>query len=108
MRIAESDSAELRHRIGLDPADVIEDPVAEILKDCAYPEDVVIGADDPDGPGVLQQTAAGMKPGAGELVVGVETQELVPTVIHRVHAGDVGTVKLVAKLEVIGRVGKNE
>ena len=31
MGIAESHSPELRHRIGLDPSDIIENPIAEIL-----------------------------------------------------------------------------
>ena len=44
--VGEAAAAEIRHRIGLAPDDVVEDPEAEILEDRADAEYVVIGADD--------------------------------------------------------------
>ncbi len=47
VRIGEAAAAEIRHRVGFAPDDVVEDPEAEILEDRADAENVVIGADDP-------------------------------------------------------------
>ena len=54
VRIGEAAAAEIRHRIGLAPDHVIEDPEPEVLHDGADAEDVVVGADHPDGAGGLQ------------------------------------------------------
>src|SRR5579863_1488358 len=53
MGVGEAAAAEIRHRIGLAPDDIVEDPETEILENGADAEDVVIGADDNEGRGGL-------------------------------------------------------
>ena len=84
MRVGEAAAAEIRHRVGLAPDDVVEDPEAEVLQRRADAEDVVIGADDPERRVRLQHAAAGGEPGAGEVVIGRKARELVPVVVDRV------------------------
>ena len=84
MRVGEAAAAEIRHRVGLAPDHVVEDPEAEILQGGADAEDVVVGADDPERAVRLQHAAAGEQPGAGEGVVGGEARELVPVVVDRI------------------------
>ena len=72
MGIGEAAAAEIRHRIGLAPDDVVEDPEAEVLHDRADAENVVIGADHPQRRRRLHDAAAGQQPGAGEIVVSGE------------------------------------
>ena len=43
--VGEAAAAEIRHRVGFAPDDVVEDPEAHILEHGADAEDVVIGAD---------------------------------------------------------------
>jgi uncharacterized membrane-anchored protein len=66
VRVGEAAAAEVRHRVGLAPDHVVEDPEAEILQRRADAEDVVIGADHPDRAVGLQHAALGEQPGAGE------------------------------------------
>ena len=106
--IREPDPPEVGHGIGLNPDDIVEDPVAEILKDRADPVDVVIGADDPQGPGGLQDAPAGVQPSAGEGVVLRETAKLVPAVVHRVDPGLIGPPEFVAQLQVVGGVREHQ
>ena len=67
--VGEAAAAEIRHRIGLAPDDVVEDPEAEILHDRADAENVVIGADHPQRRRRFHDPAAGQQPRAGEIVV---------------------------------------
>ena len=69
VRVGEALAAEVRHRVHLAPDDVVLDPEAEILQRDAEAEDVVIGADHPDGAVRLQDAAAFGEPGAREGVV---------------------------------------
>ena len=84
VRVGEPAAAEIRHRVGFAPDDVVQHPEAEVLHDGADAEDVVIGADHPDRRRRLHQAAAGQEPGAGEVVVGRERGELVPVVVDRI------------------------
>ena len=77
--IGEAPAAEIRHRVGLAPDDVVEDPEAEILQDRADAEDVVVGADHPERAVRLQHAAAGEQPGAGEGVVGRRSSRTCPS-----------------------------
>ncbi len=106
--IAEARALEVRHRVRLAPDDVVHHPEAHVLHGDAEAEDVVIGADDPDGAIVLQHAPAFLHPGAGELVVGFETGELVPLVIDRVDLGIVRAQQVAAQLQVVGRIGENQ
>ena len=108
MRVGEAPAAEIRHRIGLAPDDVVQDPEAQILQDRADAEDVVIGADHPERAGVLQHAARLGEPVAGEAVVFGEAGELVPMVVDGVDLGIVGTVQLALELKVVGRIGEDE
>ena len=108
VRIGEALAAEVRHRVGLAPDDVVQDPVAEILQRAPDPEDVVVGADDPEGRVRLHHAAAGGEPVAREGVVGCEGRELVPVVVDGVDAALVGTQQAgFAELEVVGRIGEH-
>ena len=102
--IGEAGAAEVRHRVGLAPDHVVQDPVAEVLQDGADPVDVVVGADHPERAVVLQHAPRRAQPGAGEVVIGCEVGELVPPRVDAVDAGVVGPVQLAAELQVIGRV----
>ena len=95
MGIGEAAAAEIRHRIGLAPDDVVENPEAEILQDGADAEDVVIGADDPQRAIGLERAAAFGEPGARERVVVGEARELVPVVVdaHRRGSGRAGAAR---------------
>src|SRR5665811_1018056 len=69
MRVGETAAAEIRHWIGLAPDHIVEDPKPEILHHRADAEDVVVGADHPDGAGGLEHTPAGVEPALGEGVI---------------------------------------
>ena len=86
MRVGEAAAAKIRHRVGFAPDDIVEDPEAEVLKDRADAENVVIGADHPERRARLHHPAAGDEPGAGEIVIGGEACEFVPIVVDGVDA----------------------
>ncbi len=50
----------------------------------------MIAADDPYRAGVFEYPAAFAQPGASEGIVGCETVELIPIIVHAVHQGFVG------------------
>ena len=106
--VGEAAAAEIRHRIGFAPDDVVEDPEAEILENGADAEDVVIGADDDDGRGGLHHPPDGGEPGARERVIFGEIGELVPGVVDRVDQALVGARQRAFELQVIGRIGEHE
>ena len=108
MRIGEATAAEIRHRIGLAPDDVVQHPEAEILQDRADAEDVVVAADDPERAVGLQHAAAGGQPGAGEGVIFGEGRELVPVVVDGIDEAVVGPAQIAAELEIIGRIGEDQ
>jgi hypothetical protein len=108
MRVGEPGALEVRHRVGLAPDDVVEDPEAQVLERRADPEDVVIAADHPQGAVVFQDAAAFLQPGLGEGVVGLEALELVPVVVDRVDLGVVRPQQVAAQLQVVGRIGEDQ
>jgi len=107
MRVGEAASAEVRHRVGLAPNDVVQHPETKFLQDCADAEDVVIAADHPDGAVLAQQPAALGQPFAGEGVVGGEVVEAVPVVVDAIDQAVVGPPQLAAQLQVVRRVGED-
>ncbi len=106
--VGEAAAAEIRHRVGLAPDHVVEDPEAEILQQRADAEDVVVGADDPKGGGGLHYAAAGEQPGAGEIVIGREARKLVPIVVDRVDLRIVRALEVVLELQIVGGIGEDE
>src|SRR6185369_13050830 len=108
MRIGEATPPEIRHRVGLAPDHVVQDPEAEILQDGADAENVVIGADHPERAVGLQRAAAFAKPDRGEVVISREATELVPIVVDAVDTAIVRAEQLGGELEIIGRVGEDE
>ena len=106
--VGEAPAAEVRHRIGLAPDDVVEDPEAEVLQDRADAEDVVIGADDDDRRVALHHPPRRAEPGAGERVVGGEVGELVPIVVDRVDHALVGARQRAFELQIVRRIGEDE
>ena len=108
VRIGEAPAAEVRHRVGLAPHHVVQDPEAEVLQDRADAEDVVVGADDPDCRRWLHQPAHRHQPGAREVVIGRKARKLVPVIVDRVDLGVVGALEVALELQIVGRVGEDE
>ena len=108
MRVGEAPAAKIRHRIGLAPDDVVQDPKAQILKNPADAENVVIGADHENRRVLLHHPAHGRKPGAGEGVIIREARELVPIVVDRVDQALVRPRQGLLELQIIGRIGEDE
>ena len=106
--IGEPPAAEIRHRIGLAPDDVVENPEAEILQDRADAENIVIGADDEDRRLRLHRAPRGREPVAGEAVVIGERGEFVPVVVDRVDFALVGPGQAAFELKIIGRIGEDQ
>ena len=108
VRIGKAPAAEIRHRVGLAPDNIVEDPEAEILQRRADAEDVVVGADDPEPAVRLQQAPARREPAAGEAVVFVEAGELIPILLDAIDPAVVRPVQLSGKLQIVGRVGEDQ
>src|SRR5690606_37138942 len=96
------------HWVHFAPDDVVLNPESEILDRDAEPEDVVIGADDPDGTVRFQHATAFGEPGAAESIVFCEVVELVPGVVDAVHLRVVRAEKIARELQIIRRIGENE
>ena len=108
MRVGKAPAAEIRHRVGLAPHHVVEDPEPLILQRRADAEDIVITADDPERPRRLQQAPRGGEPALGKPVVFGEIGEFIPVVLDPVDPAVVGPMQLAAQLQVIRRVGEDE
>ena len=106
--VGEAAAAEIRHRVGLAPDDVVENPEAEVLQDRPDPENVVVGADDEQRRLGLHGDAGGAQPGACKGVVFSETAKLVPIIVDRVDNALIGTRQRALELEIVGRVGEDE
>ena len=106
--VGKTAAAEIRHRIGLAPDDVVENPEAEVLHDRADAENVVVGADHPQRRRRFHDAAAGQEPGAGEIVIGGEGGELVPVVVDGIDMGFVGTLEVALELQIVGRVREHQ
>ena len=107
MRVGEATPPEIRHRVGLAPDDVVQDPEPEVLQRGAEPEDVVVAADHPHRAVLAQDAAAFRQPFAREGVIGGEIVEAVPGIIHRIDHGGVGPAQLALQLKVVGRIGED-
>ena len=108
MRVGEPAAAKIRHRIGLAPDDVVEDPEAEILHDRADAKNIVIGADHENRRFRLHHAPHGAEPGAGEGVVIGKARKLVPVVVDRVDEALVGARQRAFELQVVRRVGEHQ
>jgi hypothetical protein len=108
MRIGEAAAAEIGHRIGFAPDDVVEDPEAEILQDRADAKNIVIGADHENRRLGLHHAPHGADPGASEGIVIGEAGEFVPIVVDRVDEALVGARQGAFQLQIIGRVREDE
>ena len=69
VRVGEALALEVRHRVGLAPHDVVQQPEAQVLQRRADAEDVVVAADHPQRALGLQHAARRGQPGAGEGIV---------------------------------------
>ena len=115
VRVGEALALEVRHRVGLAPHDVVQQPEAEVLQRRADAEDVVVAADHPQRALGLEHAPRRAEPGAGEGIVARKAcpegirglGELVPVVVDRVDAAVVGTQKLAAQLQIVGRIGEH-
>ena len=106
--IGEAAAAKIRHRIGLAPDDIVENPEAEVLHDRADAENVVVGADHPQRRRRFHDAAAGQQPGAGEIVIGGKGRELVPVVVDGVDMGFVGALEVALELQVVRRICEHQ
>ena len=107
MGVGEARAAKVRHRVGLAPHHVVENPEFRILQQRADAEDVVIAADHPDGAVVLQHAPRLGEPVAGEVVIDSEAVKLVPRIVDRIDPPALGPEQVAAELEVIGRIGED-
>ena len=107
MRVGETGSAEIGHRVGLAPHDVVQDPEVRVLQQGADAIDVVIAANDPDGAVVLEDAPGLGEPLTGEIVIGRQAIELVPLVIAGVDLAPLGPEQVATELEVVRRVGED-
>src|SRR5208282_2174763 len=101
VRVGEAPSAEVRHRVGLAPDHVVQDPEAEVLEDGAHAKDVVVAADHPERAVLLERAARRREPSAREGVVSVEVVELVPRGLAAVDARVVGSMQLARELQIV-------
>ncbi len=108
VRIGEAAAAEIRHRVGFPPHDVVEDPEAEILEYRTDAENVVIRADDPQRGARLHHPSASDKPGAREIIISGEAREFVPVIVDGIDAGIVGTLEVALELQIVRRIGEDE
>ena len=106
--IGEAAAAEIRHRIGLAPDDIVEDPEAEVLHDRADAENVVVGADHPQRRRRFHDAAAGQQPGAGEIVIGGKGRKLVPVVVDGVDMRFVGALEIALELQIVRRICEHQ
>jgi hypothetical protein len=107
MRVGEAAPAEVRHRVGLAPDHVVQDPEAEVLHRHSEAEDVVVGANHPDRAVLAQHAAAFDQPFAREGIVGREIGELVPLVVDAIHQAVIRPPQRALELQVVGRVGED-
>ncbi len=108
MRIGEAAATEVRHRVGLAPHDVVEDPEIEVLQSGTDAKDVVVRADHPERRGLLHDATHREQPRARERVVVREARELVPVVVDRIDETLVRAREPALELEVVGRIGEDE
>jgi hypothetical protein len=108
MGVGEAPAAEIRHRIGLAPDDVVEHPESQILQDRADAVDVVIAPDDPERAVWLQQPPRPVEPSPGEAIVLGKAGEAIPGRVDAVDPAVVGAEQLAAELQVIGRIGEDQ
>ena len=108
MGVGEAPAAEVRHRVGLAPDDVVENPEAQILQNRPDAKDVVVRADDHDGAVRLHRPPGGAEPSPRERVVFGEIGELVPVVVDRVDQALIRPRKSALELQIIGRIGEDE
>jgi hypothetical protein len=108
MGIGEATAAEVRHRVGLAPDDVVQEPEAEVLQRRADAEDVVIAADDEQRTVGLEHPAAFRQPGSREGIVFCKGGELVPGIIDGIDDAGVRPCQHAFKLKVVGWIGENK
>ena len=108
MRIGQTFATEVGHGVRLAPHHVIQNPEPLVLKFGTHPKHVVVTADYPDCTVRLKQTARRCQPITGELVIGRKGRKLVPVIINGIDFGVIGAMKIATKLEIVGRVRKNE
>jgi len=94
MCIAETHPAEVRHGVGLDPYDVVQDPEAQILQDVSNAEDIVISADHPKRTRGLEHPPAGVEPLLSKGVISLQAFKFIPALLDAGYAGDVGPPKV--------------
>jgi len=106
--IGETYAAEVWHGVALDPHNVIQNPVAQVLQDAAYAVDIVIRPNYPKRSGGFEHSPALAEPPAREVIVGFKAFEFIPVLGNSIHLADVRPPEITLQLKVVRRVGKDQ
>ena len=109
MGIGEAAAPEIRHRVHLAPHHVVQDPVAQVLQDRAYAENIVVGLPiTHKAPLGLRMRRHSDEPCLGEIVIAGKVRELVPVVINCIDLALVGARQVAIELQVVRRVSEHK
>lgn len=108
MRIMEKEEKEIRNGIGIEKENVVEEKEEKIMKMSEEEENIVIGKDEKDGEIRIKKKEEGEKKGEGEGVIGMEDLKMVKMIVKGDENGMIRKVKIEEKMEIIGRIGKDE
>ncbi len=109
MGIGKALAAKVRHRVGLAPDHIVQDPETGILQRSTHTEDVVIAANNPDRAiGFQQATGRFLTTCVGKFIIDLKAGKLVPFIVNRVYLGIVGAHQIATQLQVIRRVRKDQ
>ena len=106
--VGEAAASEVRHRVGLAPNHVVQDPKTQILQRRANPKDVVIAADHPKRAVWLECPPAGAEPGMGKRVIAVEVREFIPVMVYPIDPAVIGPQQFAIELQIVGRISEDQ
>lgn len=107
MRVVKARAFEVWHGICLDPKNIVQNPVVEVLHDFADTENVMITTNHPKRAIVFKHSAILRQPFGREVVVDSEAIVFVPVIIDRRHFCIIWSPQVAFELQVIRRVGKD-
>ena len=107
MRVGKSRALKIGHWVGFAPNDVVQNPISSVLHRRANAKDIVVAANHPKRAIGLQNTPRFGQPFAGECVINRKACKLVPFIVDGVDLAIVRAQQIAAKLQIIGRIGKD-
>ena len=108
MGVCQTLAAEIRHRIGFAPNNIIQHPITLVLQLGPHAEDIVIRANHPNRAIRLKDTARRSEPVLSEFIIGTEAVELIPMIIYRIDKRVIRPMQIALKLEIVGWIGENQ